>query len=299
MNVFQRIWLERKANVPAFSSYMPITDNEEENAQESTEDLNTTINNNSQSNEFWDDVTEENLPSKIEAQYQNILEIDKAIQEAQENAEKALATAREQVPAKLFHESGAIDSTQKAVKELAAAQVSFVESQELLFENQQKLANGMKFLFLLGVKNVSMTRLAIHEIKNKLENSDDENLSEYAKDELRRVIKQLHEQEDLFNQQERMINDHAETKQQLRESINTIEQLKTENQSLKQQLSDMKTSISNSEIQHKNELFTISKQFELMKTQLLSTKWKLLYAVLSVGILATLTLLILHIVELI
>ena len=296
MNVFQRIWLERKANVPAFSSVIDI---EEENKQEAIEDLNTAISNGSQSNEFWDDVTEDNLPSKIEAQYQNILKIDKAIQEAQENAEKALATAREQVPAKLFHKSDAIDSTQEAVKELAAAQVSFVESQELLFENQQKLANGMKFLFLLGVKNVSMTRLAIHEIKNKLENSDDENLSEYAKDELRRVIKQLHEQEDLFNQQERMINDHAETKQKLRESINTIEQLKTENQSLKQQLSDMKTNISNSEIQHKNELFTISKQFELMKTQLLSTKWKLLYAVLSFGLLATLTLLILHIFEII
>jgi len=298
MNVFQRIWLERKANVPAFSFYN-IADNEEEKTQESIEALNITTSDYSQNDEFWDDVTEENLPSKIEVQYQNILKIDKAIQEAQENAEKALATAREQVPAKLFHKSDAIDSTQEAVKELAAAQVSFVESQELLFENQQKLANGMKFLFLLGVKNVSMTRLAIHEIKNKLENSGDENLSEYAKDELRRVIKQLHEQEDLFNQQERMINDHAETKQQLRESINTIEQLKIENQSLKQQLSDMKISISNSEIQHKNELFTISKQFELMKTQLLSTKWKLLYTVLSVGILATLTLLILHIVEVI
>lgn len=298
MNVFQRIWLERKSNVPAFSFYN-IADNEEEKTQESIEDLNITTSDDSQNDEFWDDVTEENLPSKIEVQYQNILKIDKAIQEAQENAEKALATAREQVPAKLFHKSDAIDSTQEAVKELAAAQVSFVESQELLFENQQKLANGMKFLFLLGVKNVSMTRLAIHEIKNKLENSDDENFSEYAKDELRRVIKQLHEQEDLFNQQERMINDHAETKQQLRESINTIEQLKIENQSLKQQLSDMKISISNSEIQHKNELFTISKQFELMKTQLLSTKWKLLYTVLSVGILATLTLLILHIVEVI
>ena len=61
----------------------------------------------------------------------------------------------------------------------------------------------------------------------------------------------------------------------------------------------MKTSISNSEIQHKNELITISKQFELMKTQLLSTKWKLLYAVLSFGTLATLMLLILHIFEII
>ena len=94
MNVFSRMWMERKANVPAFSSYMPIIDNEEENMQETTE---VAISNDSQNNEFWDDVTEENLPSKIEAQYQNILEIDKAIQEAQKNAEKALATAREQI----------------------------------------------------------------------------------------------------------------------------------------------------------------------------------------------------------
>ena len=157
------------------------------------------------------EVGVDELPEVISKQFGQIVEIDKKIQDASIKSEKAKELAAKQVMAKRFITKESVDSTQDAVKSLAEAQTSLSEAQKVLFESQQKMAEGMKYLLVLGASSIAMNKVVIAELESKLKQASEETLSERARDELMGVVKLLREQESAFSKQERMSKQISDT----------------------------------------------------------------------------------------
>ena len=149
-------------------------------------------------------IAQENLPHELEAKILNIVEIDELIQSAREKAEQAQQKAKNQAEPGWFKNRKAIESTQSAVTSLAEAQADISDSQVVLFENQRRMSEGMKFLLGLGVTNLTYNSMVIRTLYNKLKNTPPEEMSELAREELKRVVKQLLQQRTILQQQEQL-----------------------------------------------------------------------------------------------
>lgn len=157
------------------------------------------------------EVTEDELPDVISEQFRNIVEIDKQIILAEEKCTTAKELAEKQVKAKSTNKTEAINSTQSAVRSIVDAQTSLAEAQKLLFDNQQRMAAGMRYLLILGSSSIAMNRIVIAELEGKLKKASEEELSKAARQELINVIKLLREQESAFSKQDRMSEQLSET----------------------------------------------------------------------------------------
>lgn len=170
-------------------------------------------------------IREEDMPDVISKQFQSLLETDKRIQEAEERCEAAKEAAARQILAKGLKQNEAINSTQDAVKSLAEAQTALSDSQKILFENQQMMANGIRYLLVLGASSISMNRLVIAELESKLKQASKEQLSAKARQELVGVVKMLREQENAFSKQDRMSEQISDTKKTVRLHDRAIEKI--------------------------------------------------------------------------
>lgn len=167
-------------------------------------------------------VTEEELPDVISEQFKKIIEIDQKIKSATENCEASKQAADKMILAKMLNQKDAINSTQDAVRSLAEAQATLSEAQKMLFESQQKMADGMRYLLVLGASSIAMNRVVIAELEAKLKQASKEQLSAKAREELIGVIKLLREQESAFSKQDRM-SDEIKTHSRELETIHRVD----------------------------------------------------------------------------
>lgn len=151
-----------------------------------------------------DDIEEEDIPNIISKQLSDIQKIDIKIKEAEEMCKTAKKNADEMKKLKFGQNSSAINTIQDAVRSIVVAQESFSEAQKLLFENQHKMAQGMRYLLVLGTINISMGRRVVKELELKLKYASKEEISREVKEELINVIKLLKEQENAFSKQDKM-----------------------------------------------------------------------------------------------
>ncbi|MBE6699311.1 MAG: hypothetical protein E7584_03605 [Ruminococcaceae bacterium] len=149
-------------------------------------------------------VSEADLPDVISQQFESIVEIDRKIQEAEKSCATAKDASNKMILAKALNQKDAINATQDAVRSLADSQTALTDAQKMLFENQQKMAIGMRYLLILGASSIAMNRVVIAELEAKLKQASKEQLSQKAREELIGVIKLLREQESAFSKQDRM-----------------------------------------------------------------------------------------------
>ena len=143
-------------------------------------------------------VSLENLPEVISNTFQDISVIDKKIQLAKEKAEEvkglAIVASKKEAGWSLFGHA-----KREAIEALQESNLGLVDANKQIFDNQQKLAQGMKFLFVLGVSNIAANRTVVQELEMKLRQASREELSELARQEIANIIQQLRAQEDLYN----------------------------------------------------------------------------------------------------
>lgn len=151
-----------------------------------------------------DAVDEERLPEVIKTEVAGLAEYKKKKEEAKEKAEAAKSLADKMQGVKAFKTKAAVEDLQEAAKAFGEAQVLAAEAQEKSFEYQEKLAAASKYLFALGVTNMSMNRSVVRELRSTLEGADPSDLDDLAQQELENVISQLLAQEDIMNKQEKM-----------------------------------------------------------------------------------------------
>ena len=149
-------------------------------------------------------VDEERLPEVIKTEVAGLAEYKKKKEEAKEKAEAAKSLADKMQGVKAFKTKAAVEDLQEAAKAFGEAQVLAAEAQEKSFEYQEKLAAASKYLFALGVTNMSMNRSVVRELRSTLEGADPSDLDDLAQQELENVISQLLAQEDIMNKQEKM-----------------------------------------------------------------------------------------------
>ncbi len=172
------------------------------------------------------DIPESEVPAVISEQYKNILEIDAKIQFANEKCAEAKSIAEAQTRVKGLNKAEAINSTQDAVRSIADAQTVLADAQKALLVNQQKMADGMRFLLMLGASSIAMNRMVIEQLEAKLKRAESEQLSQSAKDELIGVVRLLREQESTFQKQERMSAQIAENKKAVKAHTQDIAEIR-------------------------------------------------------------------------
>ena len=148
-------------------------------------------------------VSADQLPKVIGETYSEISAIDEKIKSAISKANKAkkLSDEASQKNAdwSLFHDNKreAIEALQKSNQSLADALSENVVANEQLFQNQQKMAKGLSYLFGLGVMSIAANRTVVRELEMKLRDASEEELSELARQEIYNVVLQLRAQEDM------------------------------------------------------------------------------------------------------
>lgn len=78
------------------------------------------------------------------------------------------------------------------------------EAQKVSFEYQTELTKITKFLLGIGVSNLAMNRIVVRELELKLKSASEEKISDLAKQELKDIIKQLKDKEDMENKQAKL-----------------------------------------------------------------------------------------------
>ena len=150
-------------------------------------------------------VSESELPNVISTQFDNIVELERHVTDSVNLAAKAKQKAENaQVSAGLFKKKEAIELLQSATEEQSNALISLADAQKLSFEYQRKLTEISQFLFGLGVSNLAMNRSTYQQIELKLKGASEEELSNLAKRELRNVLLQLRQQQDMLERQEKL-----------------------------------------------------------------------------------------------
>lgn len=154
------------------------------------------------------EVETSQVPAIIQGQFDALKDLGANVTTATEKAEKAkqsAASAKEK-SYKAFHKKEAVESLQSATVDLADAQISAAQAQEVSFEYQQKLAEMTKYLFALGVSNISMNRSVVRELELKLNGASKDELDEFARKEILAVVQQLKAQEDIMSKQNDLSN---------------------------------------------------------------------------------------------
>ena len=146
-------------------------------------------------------ICEKDLPQVINDNITKLSELGKKIQKTKEEAEKATQAAEiaKNTLTNVFHRKEAIENIQNSEIALAEAVVAQSEAQSLFFEQQKSMAEISKYLFGLGVANITSGRIVVRQLELKMKHASEEELSDLARQEMLNVIKQLKAQEDIQN----------------------------------------------------------------------------------------------------
>jgi len=153
-----------------------------------------------------DQVSVSELPQVITSQLEKLNNLDSKVKAAIEKASFAQGLAEDALTKKagFGHAKTAIEALQEYGYTLAEAVASEAEAQRIAFEFQTEIAKISKYLFALGVNNISVNRSVVRELEAKLRGASASELSELAKIETLNVIKQLKAQEDILNKHEQL-----------------------------------------------------------------------------------------------
>lgn len=90
---------------------------------------------------------------------------------------------------------------------LAKAQGDTMEALKLTFDFDKEIANATKYLFLLGCSSIAASQTVCRTLEMKLRDASEEELSEYARQELENVVNNLKAQESILERQKQTEED--------------------------------------------------------------------------------------------
>lgn len=210
-------------------------------------------------------VKANDIPDIISGRIEDISQFEKEVENSESSAKAAMEyvgtqmTRYEEKGKWIFkHRSGntkdIIEDTQEAVERLASAQQVSVNALKKSFEFQKRLAETAKYLFELGCANITVNRIAVKAIEQKLNGASKEELSELARQEMLAVVRQLKEQEDILKKQEFLTSKVKENISRLnekdeldKEQSERIASLSNENKEQNKKLSGIHNSLSEKE----------------------------------------------------
>jgi len=161
------------------------------------------------------ELNDTDLPEIIVNQFDKL----KKLETLNKDSKKAAMSARKHASdakAKTvgwFNKKDIIEDLQSVGVGLAEAVQIMTKAQEVSFDHHTELAQISKYLFGIGVSNISANRYVVRELEMRLKGASEEELSELARQELTTVVMQLKAQEDVIKKQEnfaKLIKKHDE-----------------------------------------------------------------------------------------
>lgn len=212
-------------------------------------------------------VSLDQLPKVISNTYSDISTIDKKIKSAVSKANEAKTLAEDASKKNAGwtltgkDKKEAIEALQRSNVSLANALIENVEANEQLFQNQQKMAKGLSYLFGLGIMNIAANRTVVRELEMKLRHASKEELSVHARQEIQNVVLQLRAQEDMQNKIDKI-------EENLREINCRITNITSEIDSFKSTCNSLFDNVNNLEKSTQTRMIQLDKDFFNLKSEL-------------------------------
>ena len=179
----------------------------------------------------------DDIDSRYKAASKSVADSKREVNAIASKANSAKASAQEvmskaedidELKAGVFHRKKTIEALQEGMVDSAKMQInmadtvmqitnvqgSMVKAQsetmdalKLTFDFDKEIANVTKYLFLLGCSSIAASQSVCRTLELKLKNASEEELSEYARQELENVVKNLKAQESMMQRQKQTQED--------------------------------------------------------------------------------------------
>lgn len=142
----------------------------------------------------------------IEKNFEKIARIKKSFASVFENVKSASLDSKKaaELKAGLFHKKGAIQGLQTATISITSALHALTINQKVILEYQKVLTDFCRYLLFLGTSNIANNRSIVASLEEKLSGASQRKLSPDEKNELLSVVKELKNQQTIYDQQEQL-----------------------------------------------------------------------------------------------
>ena len=144
-----------------------------------------------------------------------------------------------------------IDKIQEATYNLSEVIINLTENQTIFWDYLKTLSEITRFLFDLGIANITINNMVVKYLEKKLSDASKEELDDLAREELENVVKRLKKQQEIESKYEEFKTEIKKELYNNRETINNfsnkinyifevIEKLKKENENKNLEIKKLK-----------------------------------------------------------
>lgn len=144
-----------------------------------------------------------------------------------------------------------IDKIQEATYNLSEVIINLTENQTIFWDYLKTLSEIIRFLFDLGIANITINNMVVKYLEKKLSDASKEELDDLAREELENVVKRLKKQQEIESKYEEFKTEIKKELYNNRETINNfsnkityifevIENLKKENENKNLEIKKLK-----------------------------------------------------------
>lgn len=156
-----------------------------------------------------DAISPESVSFSVANLFLELSNLEKKVESATERALAAQGKADKAAGVKLgFWRCGdkteAIKSLQEAMVGISASQIDQSDAIKAMLEYQGAISRAVQYMLLLGAANMASNRTVYRLIEAQMRNASKEELSEMARQEFKRTLVQLKQQQDFLERQERI-----------------------------------------------------------------------------------------------
>ena len=194
-------------------------------------------------------VSDLGLMFKVDDKIDSICVIDREYKETQALAEQAkdraqtALTAADEASKKsagFGKKKKAIEALQAAQKEQSLATETNTQAITKLAELQERIIEATKALFALGISNVAANRSVYRQLELRMKGASEQELSDFARNEVMAVMQQLNEQQDMMARHNKLSEKVHEQNDLLKNQASAIEALELQSKNQKAEIEKLK-----------------------------------------------------------
>ena len=175
----------------------------------------------------------------IDSEYKETLAL---VEQAKNRAQNARTTADEAAKksTRLGKKKKALESLQVALKENSVAVETNTQAITRIAMLEERIIEATKALFALGISNIAANRSVYRQLELKMKGAAEQELSEFARNEVISVMKQLNEQQDMMARHNKLSEKVHEQNDLLKNQASAIEALELQSKNQKAEIEKLK-----------------------------------------------------------
>lgn len=194
-------------------------------------------------------VSDLTLTINVDDKIDSICLIDREYRETQalaaqanDRAQKALSAADEasKKSAGFGKKKKAIEALQVAQKEQSLATETNAQAITKISMLQERIIEATKALFALGISNVAANRSVYRQLELRMKGASEQELSDFARNEVLAVMQQLNEQQDMMARHNKLSEKVHEQNDLLKNQASAIEALELQSKNQKAEIEKLK-----------------------------------------------------------